>query len=337
MKRTLSAVILAAGLLAPAATAAPVAQPQPAILDELPDFQRPALWFGDKAPKLHIKEWIKGDAVDKFKPGGVYVVEFWATWCGPCIREFPNLSKKQKEYGDSVQFIGVNIWERVSGDERAEKVRSFVAEQGDNMSYTVALEEGKKMSETWMDPAKQNGIPAAFIVDQRGRIAWIGHPAVIAEPLEQILKGEYDMKATQAAIEDQMMAEQHFDFVMMLLSSGQSEKGYKLLDAMLEHGKLDNPYMINSMVWTILTRPQYDEGRNYDWCIDAAKWACDATEWKSASIIDTLARAYWDNGQRQLAIDTQRKAVEAARSERETDAMQQTLDQYLAEMEEGKG
>ena len=43
--------------------------------------QNPSLKFGDYAPKLQVKEWIKGTPIQSFEKGKVYVLEFWATWC----------------------------------------------------------------------------------------------------------------------------------------------------------------------------------------------------------------------------------------------------------------
>ena len=71
---------------------------------------------GDAAPPLSIVEWVKGDEFDLAKDmkRQFHVVEFWATWCGPCIQAMPHLSALQAEYeGRGVTIIGINIREMV--------------------------------------------------------------------------------------------------------------------------------------------------------------------------------------------------------------------------------
>ncbi|GAB4514736.1 MAG: redoxin domain-containing protein [Phycisphaerales bacterium] len=147
--------------------------------------------IGDPAPPLYISEWLKGDPVDGFEQGRVYVVEFWATWCGPCIAGMPHISELQAQYKDEVTVIGVNIW-----DDDGSHVPAWMDERGDElMQYTVALQEGTKMADEWMKPAGQNGIPSAFIIDRDATIAWIGHPMSMDEPLAQVVAGTFDAEA----------------------------------------------------------------------------------------------------------------------------------------------
>lgn len=127
---------------------------------------------GDAAPPLEIAEWIKGDAVDLAAARGkqIVVVEFWATWCGPCRTSIPHLTELQRKFADrGVVIIGVS-------DETAAKVRPFVDEMGDRMDYTVAVDRNRATFDAYMKTFGQNGIPHAFVVDREGRIAWHGHP-----------------------------------------------------------------------------------------------------------------------------------------------------------------
>lgn len=163
------------------------------------------LQIGDPAPPLKTARWLKGTPVPKFEKGKVYVLEFWATWCGPCKMAMPHLTQLAKKFGDKVTFIGVDIWE----DQHAEpgvsldaKVDQFMQKDGDLMGYNVcASSEDGFMTKNWMAPANQNGIPATFVIDKDSKIAWVGHPSYLEEPLSKIVDGTFDAKGYAAEFE----------------------------------------------------------------------------------------------------------------------------------------
>src|SRR5262249_31400996 len=65
------------------------------------------LKVGDPAPVLSASKWLQGEPMKAFQPGKVYVVEFWATWCGPCLLFMPHLAELQAQYKDKgVTCIG---------------------------------------------------------------------------------------------------------------------------------------------------------------------------------------------------------------------------------------
>lgn len=148
------------------------------------------LKMGDAAPELKLGEWYKGDPVT-LDDKGTYIVECWATWCGPCIAAFPHLSEFAKANEGKATVIGVNVWERKSADE----VKTFVAGQGDKMSYHVAADADGYVAKNWLQAAGQTGIPCAFVVS-RGKVAWFGHPATLnQELLGSIIDGTCDVAA----------------------------------------------------------------------------------------------------------------------------------------------
>lgn len=133
---------------------------------------------GSIAPPIFADKWVKGAPVKTFERGRVYVVEFWATWCNPCIASVPHLTELQKKY-PNITIIGVAASEqptRSNLDDRLSKVENFVTKQGTGMNYTVAYDGAGAMWSNWMVPAQRGGIPATFIVGPDGRISWIGHP-----------------------------------------------------------------------------------------------------------------------------------------------------------------
>jgi thiol-disulfide isomerase/thioredoxin len=156
------------------------------------------LAVGDKAPPLKVDSFVKGTAISEFPKDRYSVVEFWATWCGPCKQTIPHLTEMAKRYGEKVVFTGVSVWERPNGADKNNLagVKTFVGEMGDKMNYNVAVDTAEgEMAKTWMMAAEQDGIPTAFVVDPTGTIIWIGHPMEMEEPLKEMVAGTYDVKA----------------------------------------------------------------------------------------------------------------------------------------------
>ncbi|MFK7760151.1 MAG: TlpA family protein disulfide reductase [Phycisphaerales bacterium] len=152
------------------------------------------LTIGNKAPAISASSWLRGQPVDEFEQGHIYVMEFWASWCVPCVAGMPHLSKLQRTHADDVTIIGMNIWEQPS------KATQWMTSTGVNlMEYTVALQQGTDMESLWMEPAGQQGIPAAFIIDRSGLVAWIGHPADLDIPLAKIVEEDWDLDAARIA------------------------------------------------------------------------------------------------------------------------------------------
>ena len=163
-----------------------------------------SLGIGDEAPGLKIAKFFKGDPVTAFEPGKTYVMEFWATWCGPCIQQIPHLAKLQSEYADqNVQIVSTAIWQREDTQAlREKKVGDFVQSRSDAMAYTVAIDDESWMSDHWMEPAGRNGIPSAFVVGKTGLIEWIGHPVELDQMLAQYADGTWDRDAARAALDE---------------------------------------------------------------------------------------------------------------------------------------
>ena len=327
----------------------------------------PTLKVGDPAPKLQTGKWMQGEPVKEFEKGKAYIVEFWATWCGPCRASIPHLNDIYTKYKDKgLIVIGQNCWERDDS-----LVEPFVKNMGKKMTYRVAFddkrgEEKGKMAETWMAAAGQNGIPTAFLIDTKGFIAWIGHPMELKDSvIEEVLAGKFDVKKAAAEYDAQKKNEAQLRTLSMALTRAMRNKDWDEANAKVEEaakllpedqrdnldmvrldillGKEDYPaaYKLatkisdanedNAMMQNDLAwRIATDDRikqRDLGVAEKIARRANKASEEKEPGVLDTLARVMFMQGKKEEAIALQEKAVGLAEGDGKTQ-LQNTLDSY---------
>jgi thiol-disulfide isomerase/thioredoxin len=305
-----------------------------------------AVDIGDTAPALVIGQWIKGQPVTLKEGLGktIFVVEFWATWCGPCKTSIPHLTKLQKQYaGQNVVIIGIS-------DEPVETVKPFVADQK-RMEYRVACDDEEKTSKTWRAP--QSGIPQAFLVNQRGVVAWVGHPMTLDRPLRRAVAGTLSPQvelAKRNAKQQAMAAAQQNDLKGAIVGIDRfialdkaDPEGYRLKVYVLEATgqrllasavrlEMEKAFPDDSEILNDLAM-HYAAGRDLAQRDPArafrlARKAVALTQEKDAAILDTLATAYYAACDIDQAIEWQRKAVAAA-EEGDREQIEATLAYYL--------
>ena len=165
-----------------------------------PAATRPAitLQVGDPAPEFKTGGFVQGKEFSTLEKGHVYVLEFWATWCGPCIGQMPHLSQLSEKYKGKVTFVGLDGLEHKEDDVEPDTmalVKHFMQTHPGRMTYDVAIDSADHhMVKSWFRAAGRGGIPCTFIVDQKAEIAWIGLPMQMEEPLAGVVAGTFDGK-----------------------------------------------------------------------------------------------------------------------------------------------
>lgn len=329
-----------------------------AVADGVEDLK---LTVGDKAPAADIEHWIKGTEVESWSPDKIYVLEFWATWCGPCRASMPHITELQKQYKDyGVTFIGVS-------DEKIDVVKGFLEkpEWEVKTGYTLATDPDRSTHNDYMAAALQSGIPTAFVIGKEGRVEWIGHPMQIDEPLRQIVEGTWNRDAFKVAFEDEIRVDREIakrgamlrkaaeegdwptviriydeliatapkspqfkvqKFRTLLTKANRPEEAYLVGAEILETHK-DEAGTLNAIAWTVVDDPGVVH-RDLDFALKAAQRANEITKGQDAAILDTLARVYFDQGNVTKAIELQEKAVALAPEGPMGESIKETLARY---------
>lgn len=145
---------------------------------------------GEKAPDINITHWIKNVPEDKTIKDKNIVLEFWATWCGPCIAAVPHMNEIQQKFKrDDLIFLSLTD-ETIDKVERTLKrvdFQSVVASDIQKKTH-IAFGDGKKGLVAY---------PLTVLIDQNGIIKWIGEPNQLSDELMYSFLGISTPKLSQ--------------------------------------------------------------------------------------------------------------------------------------------
>jgi thiol-disulfide isomerase/thioredoxin len=323
------------------------------------------LKVGDKAPPVKVTKWLQGKEVKEFAEGKAYVMEFWATWCGPCIVMMPHMGELQAEYKDKVTFIGFTAKDP---NNSLEKVQAMVEKRGPKLGYTFAYADDRETYDAWMKAAGQAGIPCCFVVDKAGKIAYIGHPMYLDVILPKVVAGKWGeadqegIKMIEKEVNDVFAATRDPNAEVFLDKLGAFEKAHPELrnipyfngprissmlkakktaeakqaaEALMAKGVKTEDHTVLTMVSSVMRSPNANKDKELlKLSLTAAEAALKIAGDKDVFTLLTVAEAHFANDDKAKAKDFGAKAVAAA--EKESAGLKQYVENQVKKFDDKK-
>ncbi len=303
----------------------PNADENPAGMEKV-DKEEVKVGIGMTAPPLEGLTFVKGEPV-KMTKGHIYVVEFWATWCPPCLKSIPHLTRLQQDYSDkNVTIIGIS-------KETVDKVKPFVEKQGDQMDYVVAVDKALEVDKNYMQAFNVRGIPNAFIVDHNGIIVWQGHPMAMDVVLAEVVAGNFDPVAFEQKQKEQQSLQkkmslllQQYSIEAMVDSETPTEKSRKLASEFIEAAPSQ---WLNYFAMLIMKHEKLSF-RDHEMALKAVQKAYEMTDGKDLEVLNTYALALYQNGKVADAISHQQKLMKMCQNQPQEiiDEVQKQMDMF---------
>jgi thiol-disulfide isomerase/thioredoxin len=198
------------------------------------------LHIGDKAPELNVFRWIKGQSVTHFQKGMVYIVEFGATWCGPCLASIPHLAALEDKYKNKLTIIDIDIYENGTGSGSSDtayvkRVIDYVERMDKKINFSVAVDRPfQQCANAWIKATGTTTIPRSFIIDQQGKVAWIGHPVDLDPVIEKAITSTLDPRKEELAqAAEQQIVDSTIDRAFGLKNKGHIDQAISCIDSVI--------------------------------------------------------------------------------------------------------
>ena len=144
-------------------------------------------WEIFRPPDLFYTDCIQGncEGVGPWGDGNIYILDFWGTWCSPCIKEIPHLTELQKKYRDRGLVVVGYSWES------PDILFKFLERMGPKMGYVVVGDTTETTLQRYVDESMgDNGIqgfPYSYLISGSGQLVWRGNPKHIDRTLSSYL------------------------------------------------------------------------------------------------------------------------------------------------------
>jgi thiol-disulfide isomerase/thioredoxin len=297
------------------------------------------LTVGDPAPPLVIEKWIRGGPGSHPQPGTAYVLDFAAPWCAPCLALLPHLSNVQDRFATRKVRVVAIFGPDTSGT-TAEQVQALVAAAGGTLRMEVAYDARDRREEpaldvfhgqtarAYLERAALDGIPASFVIDRAGRIAWIGSPSQVAGVVERVAAGTWDLKRAARQYQAGRAAEPRLLQFKAALAAGRTAPAMEEARQLVAGPYADDSSALRLIAGTLASAAQAGAvGVDLDLALTAASRAEVLSEGADSAVLTTLARLHFLRGEAGQAVEVQRRAV-GLTQEPQRSILQRTLDEY---------
>ena len=187
--------------------------------------------IGDTAPVLRPERWLKGAPVDEFKKGTVYALVFWTPGDPMFERDLPRLAEIERSIGASARWVGISTFGHWHQDQMASRdgylarVNTFIQEHKEGLPESLCADDKQSsIGSLWLATDSLNSkdsnaiftvadrrfplqIPYAAIVNQDGKVAWMGRPEEMEAPLRLVIKRRSNMPAFKKKYDSQVAAQ----------------------------------------------------------------------------------------------------------------------------------